>query len=666
MGLYGESRNPFAVTKANDFDDGDILRFWVDTPRAGRARGDFVRPTSPGPIYVLGGKGSGKTHLLRYHSYQLQRLRFCRGGFSAMEGVRNDGYVGIYLLCGGLNTGRFSGKGQPPGVWDELFAYYVELWLAKHLIGTVRDIVSEDTIDEAGLTADIVGLFDDPPRQLVGSLGELDDLLSQLRKNLDYQVNNCVFTGELDVRIAATRGRLVFGIPRLVSAASDGFADVLFVYIIDELENLSESQQVLINSLVRARGLPATFRIGVRRFGVKTHRTDASREHNLPDSEFEQVVLDDEFRRSKAKYREFSRQLLSKRVFPTGISGPQSGRDIDLAFETEDERWNSSLFLEIVRGGPASERRHFRYLRDQLLRVGVSYPDHIVEILSVPEYPLLEKVNILLFFGAFRGPDAADAEAGTIAKECSEFLLADGRVGARNIVKRALGHYQSDLVAQLRRENRARQLYLGLDTFFAMSGGVPRALLTTLRNIFDWALYNGEEPLSPHGISIDAQYRGVIRASDWFFDYNVRTAGSDGLLIESAVDRLAQLFRTNRFSDRPVECSLNSFSIAEHLLDAESRRVLRLCENRSLLNWVGGGQKHRNTKRVEMKFQLHPMLCPRWQLPLARRGVIPLTPETGDMIFHVERGRDFDRFLSGFRVSRTFGSVRVPGQPTLF
>ena len=33
----------------------------------------------------------------------------------------------------------------------------------------------------------------------------------------------------------------------------------------------------------------------------------------------------------------------------------------------------------------------------------------------------------------------------------------------RNKVKRTLGHYQSDLIAQLRRENRAKQVYLGLE-----------------------------------------------------------------------------------------------------------------------------------------------------------------------------------------------------------
>ena len=198
-----------------------------------------------------------------------------------------------------------------------------------------------------------------------------------------------------------------------------------------------------------------------------------------------------------------------------------------------------------------------------------------------------------------------------------------------------------------------------------MSGGLPRALLTTLRNVFDWAIYNGEDPMTRGGISIEAQRRGVNKASDWFFN-NIRTAGADGVLIQSATDRLAQIFRTNRFADRPVECSLNSFSVAEHKLDDETRRILRLCENRSLLNRVVGGQKHRNTERVEMKFQLHPMLCPRWQLQLARRGALPLTPEETQTIFDFGREDDFQEFLRSFRLARTFGDGGHSEQEVLF
>ncbi len=666
MNTYKIDENPFAVTKANDLDNEEILTYWVHTPGGADDVAEYVRPRSATPMFVLGGKGCGKTHLLRYHSYDLQRLRWEQRGQTERVGILDDGYIGIYLLCGGIDTGRFAGKGQRAAQWDELFAYYVELWAAARLIATVDDSLWHEEYDREQLCREIIDLFDEPPDGKANSLSDLVKLITHIKKDLDLQINNCAFSGKLDVRVLATRGRLIFGIPRILSRTIDMFSDISFVYIVDELENLSESQQRLVNSLVRDRKLPATFRIGARRYGVKTHRTDASQEENIPDSEFEEVFLDDAFRRRKEAYRSFAKQLLGKRIVPIGEGRSRIARDLSLMFEIQNERWNSNLYMDIVDSVPSQERRHFRDLLDKLESAKVANAHQIIDELAVEKYPLIEKVNILLFFGALKSGHDALGEAKGIREECEIFLSEDGRGSRQNRVMRTLGHYRSDLVAQLRRENRVRNLYLGLENLVAMSGGLPRALLTTLRNIFDWSIYKGEDPLSLRGISIDAQYRGVSRASEWFFDVNVRKAGSDGRLVQSAADRLGQLFRTNRFADRPVECSLNSFSVAEHELSAESRRVLRLCEDRSLLNRVTNSQKHRNTKRIELKFQLHPMLCPRWQLPLGRRGVLPLSAEVADNIFDIRLDERFQEYLRRFRTARSFSNLGVNLQRTLF
>ena len=252
-------------------------------------------------------------------------------------------------------------------------------------------------------------------------------------------------------------------------------------------------------------------------------------------------------------------------------------------------------------------------------------------------------------------PVPASAEISAMCGDFIEKQNLKGRYGG------TLDHFKSDLIAQLRRENDGKQYYLGLDTFIAMSAGLPRALLTILRSVFEWSFFNGEDPLRTYRVSLSAQQRGVKDASDWFYE-NMRKAGDDGIGIQTTIDRLAQLFRVNRFADKPVECSLIAFSVAEEDASTEALRMLRLCESRSFLNRITGGQRDRNSERVTMKFQLNNMLSPRWDLPLGRRGAIALDAYQFDAIFDVSKRNRIDQVLSEWRERMTaphFGKSRV-------
>jgi hypothetical protein len=120
-----EQANPFVVTRAVDFTDAQILGQWVDLPGVGGFRA-LARPASNMPMLILGGKGSGKTHLMRYLSTSVQLA----GGRSA-EAIVADGFVGTYLLCGGINAARFAGKGFSADTWLPVFQYNFDLTLAE-------------------------------------------------------------------------------------------------------------------------------------------------------------------------------------------------------------------------------------------------------------------------------------------------------------------------------------------------------------------------------------------------------------------------------------------------------------------------------------------------------------------------------------------------------
>lgn len=230
--------NPFNITQAKDFSDDEILKYWVDLTEPSGSEGfdPIMKPASLVPMLLLGSKGSGKTHLMRYYSFVSQAVRHKD---DIPGGLAEDGYVGIYVRMGGLNASRFNGKGRPDEYWLNVFAYYMDLWLGQVLLGCCLEAYKgHGDLGEAegAISKEIIGLFTHTSGESPGSLRELSQYLSRLQKHMDRAVNDVSTTDKLEVDITVNPGALVFGIPKILSAHLDDLGKCTFVYLLDELE----------------------------------------------------------------------------------------------------------------------------------------------------------------------------------------------------------------------------------------------------------------------------------------------------------------------------------------------------------------------------------------------------------------------------------------------
>jgi hypothetical protein len=251
-----------------------------------------------------------------------------------------------------------------------------------------------------------------------------------------------------------------------------------------------------------------------------------------------------------------------------------------------------------------------------------------VRTLECLQHPILEKVNIFRLYQEWRTSKDLKDDASKIAEQCRAFLNGDRAGDYASLVEKR----KADLLAQLFRECDQPQRYLGFDTFVEMSEGLPRNLLVILKGIFSWATFNGEKPLSGGKMSVASQRQGTRDAADWFFD-DARMPGDDGASIRAGVSRLATLFRDVRFSDKPSEKAVCTFSANLAECSSEARRIISVGEKWSLLIAVAGGQRDRNTMRVDEKYYINSMLAPKWDLPVSRGGALELNPREVNSIF---------------------------------
>jgi hypothetical protein len=635
-----DPKNPFDLVKATDLTDFQIEHYWVDLPGASLL--DRVDPTSPVPMLIVGGKGSGKTHLMRYLSYPLQKLR--APDSQVTTSIQSEGYLGVYVLSGGLNGSRFRGKGQDHQRWEDVFAYNFELWLCRLLLGIIADALSQQALapdQESKLTGAIMDLFDAEPFK-ADSLDDIREGLRDLQKRSDLAINNASSTRRLDIEILCTRGNLFFGVPRALREHVPFLSSVRILYLIDEFENFTEAQQMYVNTLVRERVDPVGIKIGARAYGIRTLETLSAGESNRPDSEFVFLKLDLELRqRPDSEYRRFVERLFAKRLAAAGYSASDElGRETIAAFfeEPSDEvarRHERNYLLKKYAG---RERPYMATLRKRL-EAGIKHQaapgvvsskdiEQVLSNLAVREDPFCERLNVFLFYRAWPARSDLVEESRHIGEDGAAFVGGKQDTTQQD----ALSHWRSDVWAQLRMDTDRQQEYVGFEAFVLMSAGLPRCALTILKHIFAWSLFYGEKPFGGKPISTRAQRAGVAAAAEWFFS-EARAPGEIGTAIRSSMARIGELLRALRFADKPPECALSTFSVDETTASEEAKRVLAAAELWSMLIGVANGQHEKNTGRVDPKYRIHPMLAPRWDLPYTSRGAIGLSGAEASVIF---------------------------------
>lgn len=625
-----EIRNPFDVTKATDFDDREIASTWVDFPGQGGFR-SLVDPCSPVPRFILGGKGSGRTHLMRYYSSGLQAIRLSEGAMTSLE---SEGYVGVYVNSSTLNAGRFSGKAQTGEAWNAVFAYYFDLWLTSRLLMAVDELAVAIAIPSVSSGIPVTQFFDVAP-----ATSDVPDALVHLRallSELDTSINEAALTRQLKATIRSSPGRVPFeAIDHIGQLAH--FAGLRFVILIDEFENFSDDQQRYVNTLIREKRPRTSLLVGARTGGVKTFAT-LSGELNRQGSEFEIVRLDSLHLKSMKDYRRFCRSLVSRRLIQAGFFNPADEAHVSKSLDDYFYRPKYTRLGEhetaFVSDSESSETKALEKLRRQLLEyrplnVSDVDADAIVRALRFPASPLLEKLSVYQFYRAWNNREPLLPAALRIHDEAAAYAKGP----RKSDLAISMGHFRGDMLAQLLSEYREKQRYLGLEEFIELSGGLPRGLLVILKHVFRWAHFNGEVAFSAeHSISAESQRSGVQDAARWFFQ-DLPGIGSDGARAQAATERLGNFLKALRFSDKPAESSLCTVSVNRDSLSERGRSVVDHCVEFSFLLHTPAGHKDRNTRMRRQKLQLHPLLCPIWDLPTSRRGVIELSLEEATAIF---------------------------------
>lgn len=655
------NKNPFTTIKANDLNDDEVNKNWVDLSEA-KGLLEYFSAKSLVAKYIIGGKGSGKTHLMRYFSSSAQLLRNKK---NELNGIKSDGYYGIYFQSSSLHGSRFDNLNIPQDQIDRLFSYSFDLWLAGLFLDSLIRLKEEDNFfdNEMQFCKDIIDIFQkNDDMQGIKNIVELKYCIDKISRKIDYEINNSLFKTSINVEILTNYGDLIFGIPIALRKYSSYFKNVNFLYLADELENISFNQQKYINTLIREKKDPVTFRIGVRKHGMKTYEIMGSNESNKEGHEFDVLRLDSILSEENSNYENFAIKLIVNRLVSSGLAQDillvnSKLSEEELASKRKEYLFNlfenPNIEYLVQQDKSYSEKTLVKFVSKCNRKLGKENSEYIRKNLYVEKNPVVEKAAIHLFSQRWSKCKPTEEELLKISDKIKVNLDEFESTGKGDI-KVKLDKYRTNYIGAILREKHGNNSYqyVGLPNLLLITKGFPRHIITLLRHIYQYEVFAGRKPFDPNfKISAKSQILSLKEAADWFYNDSV-SEGELGKEVALFINKLCEIFRIEMYADKPVECSAISFSINMSQLSPDFVNIIRWAERIRVIISHDDKRQDKNSQNISDKYHLNGLLCPRWGLPISRRGSLSLTTNNAELLIDSTKDELFNKFKNEFENSR--------------
>lgn len=554
----------------------------------------------------------------------------------------------------GLNGYRFSARNELPETWEIVFSYYLDLWLSQLLLDSVSLIFTSNpdlNKYETPLVHEVLKVFNTKEKLDYSNFEELRSFLNSEQRKIDYAINNSSLNNDSiknKIQILTNPGQLIFEIPLILTKTVKEFSNLKILFLLDEFENFSENQQKYFNTLLRERKNPVCFKIGAKRYGIKTRQTLSGGEDIKIGSEYEVCDLDDVFRNNYNDYKEFLRKISIKR-----IENSNNFFTEDITKHFDYSNYDVDIKTIIERG------RHIEKFESKLKKINISNFSKITTNIRCKENPLIERVNILLIYRGIKKKEDL-LELSKKLKLSTKQYLQNKEVQEYNVI---LSKYKQDLIDALYRENNIKiSAYCGFENLVKISNGIPRHYLMIMKHIFRWNTFYDHNSFKDK-IKTEIQLLAIKDTVLWFLEDANTNIGNYNF--KECIERLCNYLRELRFSDLPPECSISTIEVEYSTLSPEIKDIMNFLEQYSYLIKLDSGRRDKNSNERNYTFQMNGLVSSWWELSISRRGIIKINSNNLNKIM-IDSGDEFKKMLKSELIKYNVPFKYFEDVPTLF
>lgn len=320
-------KNPFSDFDSNVMSSKQIADFFTEPYES------FTIPESKiiedkSPIIFIGGRGTGKTMLLRQFSYNVQKISYNNENY--YDKIKRTKYIGVYFRVDKPLLQSLSVLGQYSSFnnfEESIFTHFFELTIFKEYLEIIKLIerqldLSVNDVTYQEILAELKGLV---PVKNNQNFHDLDSLIEfivnqinyiwiyQSKKSIDID-NSVVFEPKCNLIL---QGRLSDEFCNTSILKKLGLSNTSILLLIDEFESFSKKQQMVINAAMRYnKDYGIRLRIGMRPYGFKTFDTVNSEDFIKEGRDYSKIEFDNPLvgKQNNKSYFNLIKKISQKRL----------------------------------------------------------------------------------------------------------------------------------------------------------------------------------------------------------------------------------------------------------------------------------------------------------------------------------------------------------------
>lgn len=267
--------NPFGLGNADEYTNEELIQFWQNPVDSENIEKSIYEKEES--IFFSGPRGSGKTMILRYYSYEIQKIKANELNLKLEDHFQKIKGIGLYVMLDKLAISIMKGMNYPQEEWDKIFIRYTELSLCSSLLNVIRDLLSEKCITEIEINQFLQSFSDMNSNNIsVKTIDSFIDIISQGIKDINefrrkIRTEDCIFYDTSKLPYESLFSKVV----SLCKNHIKFFENLKFVVLLEQYEDYSKNQQKIINSfMIKDYFSNILFRVSVRPGGLYTAETN--------------------------------------------------------------------------------------------------------------------------------------------------------------------------------------------------------------------------------------------------------------------------------------------------------------------------------------------------------------------------------------------------------